>query len=196
MLTSLIVYFGYKQSHSSNFLLFKNVSHPNFQYRHISAAQRGFTLIEIMVVVVIIAVVSVAVVSSLSGSDDRAARLQADRFMAVVNEVRDEAIIAGDNFILSVDERAGTYRFESVYSQIGSNDSLLKNRKVDSEVELKWDVFEAFEDDLDAKPKVLISSLGEITPFEASFAGSDLKYVVLVNDDGQLERVDKKTGTF
>jgi len=172
------------------------VSHPNSQYRQKSAAQQGFTLIEIMVVVVIIAVVSVAVVSSLSGSDDRAARLQADRFMAVVNEVRDEAIIAGDNFVLSVDERAGTYGFESVYSQLGSNDSLLKNRKVDSEVELKWDVFEVFEDDLDAKPKVLISSLGEITPFEASFAGSDLKYVVLVNDDGQLERVDKKTGTF
>lgn len=153
-------------------------------------------MIEIMVVVVIIAVVSVAVVSSLSGSDDRAARLQADRFMAVVNEVRDEAIIAGDNFILSVDERAGSYSFESIYSQSESKDSLLKDRKVDSEVELKWDVFEVFDNDLESEPKVLISSLGEITPFEASFSGSDLKYVVLVNDDGQLERVDKKTGAF
>ncbi len=170
--------------------------HSKFQYRQNSVAQQGFTLIEIMVVVVIIAVVSVAVVSSLSGSDDRAARLQADRFMAVVNEVRDEAIIAGDNFILSVDERAGTYGFESIYSQTESKDSLLKDRNVDPEVELKWAVFEVFEDDPEAEPKVLISSLGEITPFEASFAGSDLKYVVLVNDDGQLERVDKKTGAF
>lgn len=178
------------------FLLILNVPHPNFHCRPNSPAQRGFTLIEIMVVVVIIAVVSVAVVSSLSGSDDRAARLQADRFMAVVNEVRDEAIIAGDNFILSVDERAGSYSFESIYSQSESKDSLLKDRKVDSEVELKWDVFEVFDNDLESEPKVLISSLGEITPFEASFSGSDLKYVVLVNDDGQLERVDKKTGAF
>lgn len=149
-----------------------------------------------MVVVVIIAVVSVAVVSSLSGNDDRAARLQADRFMAVVNEVRDEAIIAGDNFALSVDERAGSYSFESVYAPDQALDSLLKARKVDSEVELKWDVFEVFEDDLEAKPKVLISSLGEITPFEASFSGSDLRYLIVVNDEGQLERVEKKTGAF
>jgi len=159
-------------------------------------SQQGFTLIEIMVVVVIIAVVSVAVVSSISGSDDRAARLQADRFMAVVNEVRDEAIIAGDNFVLSVDERAGSYRFESLFSPQQAKDSLLKARKVDSAVELKWDVFEVFEDDLEAKPKVLISSLGEITPFEASFQGSELRYVILVNDEGQLERLDKKSGAF
>jgi len=129
--------------------------------------QSGFTLIEIMVVVIIIAVMSVAVVSSLNGNNDRAARLQANRFMAVVNEVRDEAIIAGDNFALIVDDKSGSYRFESARSAVATGE-----------------------------PKVLISPLGDITPFEARFEGTDLTYVISVDDEGQLQRVDKKGVNF
>lgn len=154
--------------------------------------QSGFTLIEIMVVVIIIGVISVAVVSSLNGNSDRAARLQANRFIAVVNEVRDEAIIAGDNFMLIVDERAGSYRFESIRSQaVSSTDLLLKNRVVDKEVKLNWEVFDVLEGDAELSANVLISSLGEITPFEARFNGTELSYLVVVNQDGQLERLDK-----
>jgi general secretion pathway protein H len=159
--------------------------------------QSGFTLIEIMVVVIIIAVMSVAVVSSLNGNSDRAARLQASRFMAVVNEVRDEAIIAGDNFVLIVDDNAGTYHFESTRSQQASAaDTLLKSRLVDKKVTLDWEVYEVFESDGEIDARVLITSLGEITPFEARFKGTELSYVVLVNQQGQLERVDKKAGAF
>ncbi len=154
--------------------------------------QSGFTLIEIMVVVIIIGIMSVAVVSSLTGNNDREARLQASRFMAVVNEVRDEAIIVGDNFRLIVDDNAGSYRFESVRSQASSaGDALFKNRFVGEKVELDWQVFEVL-DDGDIEQNVLISSLGEITPFEARFEGTELSYVVVVNEEGQLERLDKK----
>jgi len=150
-----------------------------------------------MVVVIIIAVMSVAVVSSLSGNSDRAARLQASRFMAVVNEVRDEAIIAGDNFALIVDDNAGTYRFESTRSQQASAaDTLLKSRLVDEKVTLDWEVYEVFESDAKTEARVLITSLGEITPFEARFKGTELSYTVLVNQEGQLERVDKKAVAF
>ena len=166
------------------------------QYNHPKniSFQQGFTLIEIMVVAIIIAVMSVAVVSSLTGSGDRAARLQADRFMAVVNEVRDEAIITGESFVLTVDERAGSYQFDPVRSSDAAKDSLLRNRVVDEQVELKWDVFEVFDEDDELTSKVLISPLGELTPFEAVFEGSELAYVILLNDDGQLERLDKKAG--
>ena len=159
--------------------------------------QSGFTLIEIMVVVIIIAVMSVAVVSSLNGNNDRAARLQANRFMAVVNEVRDEAVIAGDNFALIVDDKAGSYRFESARSVVATGgDALLKNRVVDKNVTLDWRVFEVLEGDDKLEPKVLISPLGDITPFEARFEGTDLTYVISVDDEGQLQRVDKKGVNF
>lgn len=158
--------------------------------------QSGFTLIEIMVVVIIIAVMSVAIASSLNGNSDRAARLQASRFMAVVDEVRDEAIISGDNFALIVDDNAGTYRFESMNSQASTADTLLKSRLVDKKVTLDWEVYEVFESDGKIEARVLITSLGEITPFEARFKGTELSYTVLVNQEGQLERVDKKAVGF
>jgi general secretion pathway protein H len=159
--------------------------------------QSGFTLIEIMVVVIIIAVVSVSVVSALNGRNDRAARLQADRFIAVVNEVRDEAVIEGDNFVLIVDEKTASYRFESIRSkQVSVVDVLLKNRLIDKDVTFEWDVFEALETESELAPRVLISSLGEITPFEARFKGTELSYSVTVSEEGQLERSDKDGVNF
>ncbi|MGK0375654.1 MAG: general secretion pathway protein H [Arenicella sp.] len=160
--------------------------------------QSGFTLIEIMVVVIIIAVMSVAVLTSLDGNNDRAARLQANRFMAVVNEVRDEAIITGDNFALIVDAKVGSYRFQStrIQKQAAPADTLLKNRLIDKKVTLGWEVFEVLESDVDTEVRVFITSLGEITPFEARFQGTDLSYVVLINQEGQLQRVDKRSGSF
>ena len=149
-----------------------------------------------MVVVIIIAVMSVAVSLSLGGNADRNARLQANRFMAVINEVRDEAIIAGDNFTLTVEEKSGSYRFSGARAQASGvpNDALFKVRRVDSEVKLKWDVFEVFEGDQKADPTVLITSLGEITPFEIHFGGDEKTYTVFLNDDGELERRDRNRG--
>lgn len=158
--------------------------------------QTGFTLIEIMVVMVIIAVMSVAVSLSLGGDADRNARLQANRFMAVVNEVRDEAIIAGDSFTLTVEEKSRTYRFGGTRANSSDvlEDALFKPRTLDSEVKLKWEVFEVFETDQDVDPKVLITSLGEITPFELHFGGDEKTFTVFLNQDGELERRVRNRG--
>ena len=49
--------------------------------------QRGFTLIEIMVVVVIAAVMVSLVGIRINRDNDRIASLEANRFMAILNEV-------------------------------------------------------------------------------------------------------------
>jgi len=155
--------------------------------------QRGFTLIEIMVVVIVIAVVSVAVATTVGRSTDRSARLEAQRFMAVVNEVRDEAVIIGLSYVLLVDDGAQTYRFESTRETNGSqsNDNLFKVRSVRDDVKIEWDVLEVIDTDPKAKPKVYISSLGEITPFEMRMSGDKHDYIVFVNDEGNLETREK-----
>lgn len=147
-----------------------------------------------MVVVVIIAVMSVAISLSFGDTSDRTARLQANRFMAVVNEVRDEAIIAGQDYALVVEEKSQSYSFQaaSANGRAPVGDALFKTRKIDPNVEIKWQVFEVFEDDKETRPKVLISSLGEITPFELSFGGKNASFTVFLNDEGQLERRDRK----
>lgn len=152
------------------------------------SASRGFTLIEVMVVVVIIAVMAAILIGNLSRDTDRIARFESERFMAVVNEVRDEAIIAGENFLLFVDDRANNYQFSPLRAtrNLTQDDGLFNTRGVNKEIKLDWEVFDQFDGEDDAK--VLISSLGEVTPFKVRFAGDDNDYYVFVNDENQLER--------
>lgn len=142
---------------------------------------------------------------SLSRDTDRMARLEAKRFHAVVNEVRDEAILAGQNYLLSVNAKSGSYGFRSMLAVASQpaiyEDGLLKPRNVQNGVSMKWQVFEQFEDDDDDEDDagsngrvVLISSLGEITPFEASFIGDESAVTVYLDDKGQLAQSTKSSG--
>ncbi len=167
-----------------------------------SAYQPGFTLIEVMVGVAIFAVLSALVVSSIQGNSDRNAKLEAQRFIAVVNEVRDEAVISGKTFTLSVDEGNVSYGFNVHGGQPaarGASDVLLRTRRAHESVKLKWEVFEELNDDdedlddldeesaeIELAPQVFISPLGEITPFKARFGGDDDDFIVELNDDGVL----------
>ena len=168
-----------------------------------SQRSAGFTLIEIIIVVAIIGIMVAFLGMSLSRDTDRMARLEAKRFHAVVNEVRDEAILAGQNYLLSVNAKSGSYSFSSMLPESGQaaiyEDGLLKRRTVQNGVNMKWDVFEQFADDDDAAskdPVVLISSLGEITPFEASFIGDESAVTVYLDDKGQLAQKTKTSGSF
>ena len=155
-----------------------------------SNQSKGFTLIEIVIVVAIMAAVSLMVSFSLGGDLDRKAKLQAQRFIAVVSEVRDEAILNGDNFALIVDESENYYRFISTREgdQSSSQDQFLyKTRKIDDDIKLDWQVLDYVANDDDFIPKVILTSLGEITPFELIVSGSETDYLVFLNEQGQLK---------
>lgn len=161
---------------------------PQINVRHAA----GFTLIEIMVVVVIIGLMVALLTVNLSRDLDRLARLEANRFMAIVNEVRDEAIIAGESFILTVDTKKTNYRFIATRENSNSgSDDLLKLRALQEGIKLKWRVF----DDIsgESEPSVVITPLGEITPFNIDFIGDETEFRVFVNDENQLERGDAKS---
>jgi len=153
----------------------------------------GFTLIEIMVVVVIIGLMAALLLVNLSRDLDRLARIEAERFLVIVNEVRDEAIISGESFFLLIDDGQANYRFQAVREARVSttDDGLLDRRSLEQGLELDWEVFEDVDDDT-TQDRVLISPLGEITPFDARFVGEDNQYHVFVNDESQLEqRIEK-----
>ena len=146
-------------------------------------------MIEIMVVVLIIGLMVALLTVNLSRDLDRLARLESDRFMAIVNEVRDEAIIAGESYILTVDERNITYRFSGTREDSAAeSDGLFKARVLQEGIKLNWEVLEDISDE--EVSNVVITPLGEITPFEVRFIGDDITYKVLVNDENQLERLD------
>lgn len=153
---------------------------------------KGFTLIEIMVVVVIIGLMVALLTVNLSRDLDRLARLESDRFMAIVNEVRDEAIIAGESYILTIDDDNSTYKFSGTRTESAADtDDLFKQRSLQEGLTLDWEVFEDVE--TEGVANVVITPLGEITPFNARFVGDDSAFHVLVNDENQLERLDAES---
>jgi len=147
----------------------------------------GFTLIEVLVVVLIMGLMVALLTINLSRDLDRLARLEAERFLAIVNEVRDEAIIAGESFILTVGDKS-SYGFESArQGRLNSNDDgLLRRRVLQEGLEVDWEVFEDVGDE--NEDRGLITSLGEITPFDARFIGEETEFHVFVNDENQLEQ--------
>ena len=149
----------------------------------------GFTLIEILVVIAIIGLMLALLTINLSRDLDRLARLEAERFLVIVNEVRDEAIITGESYLLYINEDSQpSYRFEVARQQRSSSndDDLLRQRVLQKGLALDWEIFEDIEAEGD--DKVLISPLGEITPFDAWFVGEDTEFHVFVNDENQLEQ--------
>lgn len=185
---------------------------PHFTERKLMNHSRhrmsGFTLIEVMVGVAIFAVLAALVVSSIKTNGDRNAKLEAQRFVAVVNEVRDEAVISGKTFAMQVNEKGRSYGFSIVGADQQASaslaDTLIRDRQLHESVKLKWDVFENFNDDDDeqgsdnndpAVDQVFITGLGEITPFEVRFGGEDVDFLVALNEEGVLQ-IDTKTANF
>lgn len=171
-----------------------------------NARTAGFTLIEVMVGVAIFAVLSAMVVSSIQSNGDRNAKLEAQRFIAVMNEVRDEAVLSGKTFIMEMNDKGAEYGFTVLGGQDQTvPDSLIRTRKLHKSVKLKWEVFEAFnddeseldDDDLEGEnqPRVYVTALGELTPFMARFGGEDEDFIVELNDDGVLA-IDVKASNF
>lgn len=161
----------------------------------------------------------------LNRDEDRLARLEAGRFHALIMEVRDEAIVSGNNFALSVTPERGAYAFEQWSNgwQPIQDDVLLKPRQVERGVSLRWQILDQIEwpesveeedqseqeqgdadasnrqaEDVDEilKERVYLSSLGEISRFQLEFIGNEDLYRVFVDDDGKITIERLPTGVF
>jgi general secretion pathway protein H len=150
---------------------------------------RGFTLVEILVVVIIIGtIMSIAMLSLNLVDDERALQREARKLISLVEIARDEAVFQGREF--GVEFMTGSYRFVE-YDPLAGQwadvpfDEMLRLRELPEELEL-----ELFIDDkrvlLDPNPKLLmdpdddspvntlnnysphiyIYSSGDMTPFE------------------------------
>ena len=172
-----------------------------------------------MVGVAIFAVLAGLIVGSIQSNVDRNAKLEAQRFIAVVNEVRDEALISGKTLILTLDEEAAVYSFavfgardsqsegDSGSSEPKTEDLLLRSRRLHGSVKVRWDLFEEIVDEDNefdvedeesieiVEKRAFITALGEITPFEVRFRGEEVDFVVALNDDGALN-LDTKPSSF
>jgi len=176
---------------------------------------RGFTLIEILVVVVIVGIVmSIAVLSlTLVGGDDKV-RDEARRMMSLIQVAEDDSMLQGREFGLEFMQ--GAYRFVEFDPLAGQwaeipGDDTLRLRELPEELQLelfledrrvllKTEPAQMKSDDEQSgrrgveryAPHVLIFSSGDMTPFELHFVRTiDASTVVIRGDlTGTVEFVD------
>lgn len=183
---------------------------------------RGFTLIEVLVVVVIVGIISAVVLLSFGVlGDDRSLQQQARRLTSLIELVSDEGLMQGRDFGLEF-TRTG-YRFLEFdpltnrwYEVTG--DDLLRPRTLEESLELSLsledrevalgDTFaeveeenedDAGEDELEAQagdyaPHVLILSSGDVTPFDLRIVRPSDRSAIFVDmaPTGQMEIRDTR----
>lgn len=153
----------------------------------------GFTLIEIIVVVAIIAVMVSAIGFSMSNDADRIAKWEAKHFQAVVNDARDEAIFTGRDFVLMLNKAQDGY---GIHTSLDSKKSdVFFAHKLKPSVGLSWKVSKVVgsSDDESLSDYVILSSLGELTPFKAEFKGNKQKFYVFIDENNLVQLSDSNS---
>lgn len=152
---------------------------------------RGFTLLEIMVVVVLIGITVTLVALSFDRDVDRVAEREAERFAALLDLVRDESILSGQTLAIEVDEEGRTYRFlraEESWVPV-TGDSILRPRTLPEFLNVRLDLPER--SSKDAEPRVVVRSLGDVAPFVLTIIGERSVYQVTI-DSGQNLVINKR----
>ncbi len=158
----------------------------------------GFTLVEILVVVVIIGVLSAGLLLSVSLTGrDRDLERESDRLLALLNYAREQSelqtreygvILQDDSYeFVSYDVHRGTWR--SIFE-----DDALRARKLPDGLDLKLMidtrpvVLKKPEDVKDKTPQVMIFSSGELTQFEVTMEreGGVHSVTILPDEKGNI----------
>ena len=133
--------------------------------------ERGFTLLEILVVVLIIGIVVGLATLSIHDDPVQRARTEAERFGALVTLASQEAVLQSRE--VAVEFELGGYKFlffdENKWTE--PNDEMFRSRTLPPDMELQVTIDGervAFETDKDREhaPRIYLLSGGEMTPFE------------------------------
>jgi general secretion pathway protein H len=170
--------------------------------------QSGFTLIEMMVVLVIIGIMVTSVVLSIRTDDlGEHMEMEMQRIQALLKLAREEAVMQNEDIALKVTEN--TYSFE-ILGDKGwepiTGDQIFRARKVvdGTELALKVDDLEikfgqqqeAAGEDKIPPPRIFILSSGEIMPFELILRTVDqsLQYSLKAEQDGIVKLITPDEG--
>ena len=156
----------------------------------------GFTLIEMMVVVVIAAIMMGAVTLSFPGNQGKdIIKKEADRFVALINFAQDEATLQSREFALALDKSGYTFYLNDEGSWVEAESPF--SRKEFPDVIQSTLYLESEPIVLGAKnkvrPQVLILSTGEMTPFTYKLSYlNEVSLTIEVDGGGLIRRLDNE----
>ena len=173
-----------------------------------AGAQSGFTLIEMLVVLIIIGIVSVQITMSIhTGDRGNAMQTEMQRIQALLKMAREEAVMQDMDIALKVTD--DSYSFEVLGDkgwQPITDDQIFRERKVPdgTELVLKVDNLEinfgkqqeAAGEDKIPPPRIFVLSSGEIMPFELILRTRDqsLQYSLKAEQDGVVKLISPGGG--
>ncbi|TWC10535.1 MULTISPECIES: type II secretion system minor pseudopilin GspH [unclassified Pseudomonas] len=149
-------------------------------YRHC----RGFTLLELMVVIVLIGVLLGTVGLAIGKDSARQARQQAQDFIRVVQQLREQAVLDGQEYGLRM--QSGAYQALRLEALDWVPAATLHQLPEDLKFELEVDRHVLKLNDAPGSPQLLLLSSDEISPFRL-FIHAGGKTLARVFSDGLAE---------
>jgi len=165
--------------------------------------QAGFTLLEVMVVVLIIGIIISFATLSIGPSASQQQELETKRIVALVQLAAEEAILNASDIVLQLTARGYRFALLDAAGQIrpfDKADTTYRPRELPEELHLQAmingeevSLTQTFAD-TEQLPSVFILSSGELTPFEIDVVNDDdLKFRAVGEYSGQVSyrgRVD------
>lgn len=160
-----------------------------------ASASRGFTLLEIMVVVIIVGIV-LTFATLNTGGDSRAEQMQreAERLLALLELAQEEAVMRGEQLALRIGE--ADYEFMILENDDWAplvDNKPLRPRKLPQGIELRLELQDnpppGLSAENDEQPQVFLLSSGEMTPFILTLAAdeSEQQFRIKASLLGRLE---------
>ncbi|MFQ5487017.1 MAG: type II secretion system minor pseudopilin GspH [Gammaproteobacteria bacterium] len=155
-------------------------------------ACRGFTLLELLVVVLIIGITLGLVVPSLNPDRERGLDEESRRLAALIRLGAEEAVLQGREY--AVELAPDGYRFLALEGDkwLPLQDELLHPRQLPDnlhlEVFFEGERFDFLRAEEEENPRLYILSSGEMTPMEILLSGSDSEhnYRIVIDINGRI----------
>lgn len=156
---------------------------------------QGFTLIEIMVVIVIVSILVGAVSLTFPRSNDDLLKQDIDRFAELLSLAQDEAILESRDLAIAINDSGYSFlkredKSWQVFEGEPFNPKKLSGNPV-SALDLEGTPIK-LKDKSKTEPQIVIYSSGEMTPFVYSFGYKNGSYVSIDADAGGTIKKDYK----
>lgn len=147
---------------------------------------RGFTLLELMIVIVLISVLLSTVGLAIGQDSARQARQQAGDFIRLVQHLREQAVLEGQEYGLRV--QPGAYQVLRLEGREWVTRTAVRRLPADLRLALDVDGHAIVLDDAPGSPQLLMLSSDEVSPFSLLIRAGETA-LAQVSSDGLSEPV-------